>query len=131
MKAKIALAAAVLAGVTLVPATAVAAPSAAVTGNYCELAGGLYICEYGVTAIYYPNSSTSDQFIIGTDWNVWERHFDGSAWSRWNSTGGRARGAIKAYNTGTWQPYIQIPGDDGRTWQRDRFAGRWSGWYPA
>ncbi|MFK0253808.1 hypothetical protein [Streptomyces sp. NPDC090445] len=70
-----------------------------------------------------------EQFIVGTDWAVWERADNGSGWSKWRSTQGIARSSIKVVNNNSWQPMLHILGDDGNWWERNRWAGRWSKWY--
>ncbi|MGW7415757.1 hypothetical protein [Streptomyces sp. NPDC054863] len=99
----------------------------------CSRAGGIYICEYGVTTAKL-SGGIRQEFIIGLDRAVWTRWTNSSgSWGPWQTMGGQAKSKVYIDDHlpgGTDDFLICVIGDDGKTWFRghDRQTGHWSDW---
>ncbi|MFF8809946.1 hypothetical protein [Streptomyces omiyaensis] len=122
------VAAAVLAGLV-----GTAAPAQALT--YCNRAGGVHVCEYGVTVHPLPDG-TKQEFVVGTDLAVWTRWTNTSGkWTGWQSMGGRVSGAVAVIDRFSggdpWRFALSVPTADGWRYVNIRdHDGGWSGWMP-
>ncbi|MFC0601222.1 hypothetical protein [Streptomyces palmae] len=117
-------------------ATVVAGLAVAVTpaqASECKRGGGIYLCEYGVTAQALPDGTTQE-FIVGTDRAVWTRtsRTDGS-WGGWWSLGGVVISKPRVYDwdIDPWAFTLIVTGTDNRPWYNYRnHDGNWTGWMP-
>ena len=73
-------------------------------------------------------SSRTDIFIRGSDGALWQRTWNGTAWSSWTSLGGVLASAPAAVSWGANQIDVFVRGQDNALWHRAWNGTSWSGW---
>lgn len=87
----------------------------------------------GATSRPAPAQSSSgrlDVFTKGQDNALWQRTWNGSAWSGWTSVGGSLTSSPAAVASGTNRIDVFARGVDNRLWHRWWNGSAWSSWSP-
>lgn len=69
-----------------------------------------------------------DVFVIGTDNAMWQKSYEGNAWSGWSSLGGRFTSDPSAVSWDTGRIDVFGRGGDNALWHAAYSNGAWTGW---
>ena len=95
---------------------------------FTTLGGQQFLAPSSAPAVSSKDGNSLDVFANGRDGALWQKTYDGTAWSSWQSLGGSPTSSPAATSRNTGGLTVFARGSDGAVWYRDYVGGSWGKW---